>query len=51
MMSKPNSARKRLGSWFSALSPESRIELAEEAEAFRREARVVRDPRDNEDTE
>lgn len=51
LMSKPNATRRRLGSWFSSLSPERRIELAEEAETFRREARIARDSRDTEDVE
>ena len=51
MMSKPNAARKRLGSWFSGLSPDRRVELAEEAEAFRRGARIVRNSRGTEDPE
>ena len=34
-------SRKRLLRWFSQIPAEKRIELAEEAEVFRREARIA----------
>jgi hypothetical protein len=39
-------SRARLKKWFAGLSPEKRLELAEESERFRRDAKIV-EPRRN----
>jgi len=50
-MPEKDPARERFGRWFLSLTPQERLALAEEAEEFRREARIARASGDNEDAE
>lgn len=50
-MREKDPARERLGRWFTSLTPQERLALAEETEQFRREARIARASGDDEDAE
>jgi len=51
LMREKDPARERLGRWFTSLTPQERLALAEETEQFRREARIARASGDDEDAE